>query len=57
MLPGLFGGRTRKRKMRVSEAMDYLTQEEEQKLIDMDQVTRDRAGARRTQRHHLPRRD
>ncbi len=40
MLPGLFGGRTRKRKMRVSEALDYLTQEEEQKLIDMDQVTR-----------------
>jgi ATP-dependent HslUV protease ATP-binding subunit HslU len=38
---GLFGGRTRKRKMRVGEAMlDYLVQEEEQKLIDMDQVTR-----------------
>ena len=40
MLPGLFGGRTRKRKMRVSEALDYLVQEEEQKLVDMDQVTR-----------------
>ncbi len=40
VLPGLFGQRTRKRKMRVSEAMDYLVQEEEQKLIDMDQVTR-----------------
>ena len=40
MLPGLFGGRTRKRKMRVTEAMEYLIQEEEQKLIDMDQVTR-----------------
>src|SRR5882672_4567123 len=40
VLPGLFGGRTRKRKMRVGEAMDYLVQEEEQKLIDMDQVTR-----------------
>ncbi|HLW76875.1 MAG TPA: ATP-dependent protease ATPase subunit HslU [Bryobacteraceae bacterium] len=40
VLPGLFGGRTRKRKMRVSEALDYLVQEEEQKLIDMDQVTR-----------------
>jgi len=39
-LPNLFGGRTRKRKMRVSEAMEYLIQEEEQKLIDMDQVTR-----------------
>jgi ATP-dependent HslUV protease ATP-binding subunit HslU len=40
MLPGLFAGRTRKRKMRVSEAVDYLVQEEEQKLVDMDQVTR-----------------
>jgi ATP-dependent HslUV protease ATP-binding subunit HslU len=40
VLPGLFGGRTRRRKVRVGEAMDYLIQEEEQKLIDMDQVTR-----------------
>jgi len=36
----MFGGRTRKRKMRVGEAIDYLIQEEEQKLVDMDQVTR-----------------
>jgi ATP-dependent HslUV protease ATP-binding subunit HslU len=40
VLPGLFGGRTRKRKMRVGEAIEHLIQEEEQKLIDMDQVTR-----------------
>jgi ATP-dependent HslUV protease ATP-binding subunit HslU len=40
VLPGLFGPRTRKRKMRVGEAIDYLIQEEEQKLIDMEQVTR-----------------
>jgi ATP-dependent HslUV protease ATP-binding subunit HslU len=40
VLPGIFGGRSRKRKMRVSEAMEYVLQEEEQKLIDMDQVTR-----------------
>jgi len=40
ILPGLFGGRTRKRKMRVGEAIEHLIQEEEQKLIDMDQVTR-----------------
>src|ERR1700690_2674089 len=40
VLPGLFGQRTRKRKMRVGEAIEYLVQEEEQKLIDMDQVTR-----------------
>ena len=40
VLPGLFGQRVRKRKMRVAEAAEYLVQEEEQKLIDMDQVTR-----------------
>jgi ATP-dependent HslUV protease ATP-binding subunit HslU len=40
MLPGLFAPRTRKRKMKVPEAFDYLVQEEEQRLIDMDQVTR-----------------
>ncbi|MCC7157275.1 MAG: ATP-dependent protease ATPase subunit HslU [Bryobacterales bacterium] len=40
MLPNMFGGRGKRRKMRVVEAMDYLVQEEEQKLIDMDQVTR-----------------
>jgi len=40
ILPNLFASRTRKRKMRVSEALEYLIQEEEQKLIDMDQVTR-----------------
>jgi len=40
VLPNLFGQGSRKRKKRVSEAMDYLVQEEEQKLIDMDQVTR-----------------
>jgi ATP-dependent HslUV protease ATP-binding subunit HslU len=40
VIPGLFGGRTRKRNMRVAEALEYLVQEEEQKLVDMDQVTR-----------------
>src|SRR5512140_1802880 len=40
MLPNLFGQRTKKRKMKVGEAFEYLTQEEEQRLIDMDQVTR-----------------
>jgi ATP-dependent HslUV protease ATP-binding subunit HslU len=40
ILPGLFGQRTKKRRMRVAEAMDYLIQEEENRLIDMDQVTR-----------------
>jgi ATP-dependent HslUV protease ATP-binding subunit HslU len=40
MLPGLFGQRTKKRKMKVSEAFEYLVGEEEGRLIDMDQVTR-----------------
>ena len=40
MLPNLFGPRTKKRKMKVNEAFEYLIQEEEQRLIDMDQVTR-----------------
>jgi ATP-dependent HslUV protease ATP-binding subunit HslU len=40
MLPAMFGSRSRKRSMRVADALDYLVQEEEQKLIDMDQVTR-----------------
>jgi ATP-dependent HslUV protease ATP-binding subunit HslU len=40
MLPNIFGQRTKKRKMKVTEAFEYLIQEEEQRLIDMDQVTR-----------------
>jgi ATP-dependent HslUV protease ATP-binding subunit HslU len=40
MLPGLIQGRTRKRRMKVPEAYDYLVQEEEGKLVDMDSVAR-----------------
>jgi len=40
MISGMFGQQKKKRKMTVSEAFDYLIQEEESKLIDMDQVTR-----------------
>ena len=40
ILPGIFGQKTKKRKMPVADAMDHLIQEEEQKLVDMDQVTR-----------------
>ena len=40
MLPNIFGSRAKKRKMKVSEAFDYLVQEEESRLIDMDMVTR-----------------
>src|SRR6201988_1174588 len=40
MLGNLFQGRTKRRKMRVDEAMEYLMQEEEERLIDMEQVAR-----------------
>ena len=40
MLPGLFQGRTKKRKLNVPEALEALAQEEEQKLVDMDTVAR-----------------
>src|SRR6201993_2205213 len=35
MLPNIFGQRSKKRKMKVNEAFEYLIQEEEQRLIDM----------------------
>ena len=40
ILPNIFGGATKKRKMKVNEAFEYLIQEEESRLIDMDQVTK-----------------
>jgi ATP-dependent HslUV protease ATP-binding subunit HslU len=40
MLPGLFQGKTKRRRLKVPEALEYMTQEEEQKLIDMDSVAR-----------------
>jgi ATP-dependent HslUV protease ATP-binding subunit HslU len=40
MLPGLFQGKSRKRRMKVPEAVEYLTQEEQQKLIDMESVAK-----------------
>jgi ATP-dependent HslUV protease ATP-binding subunit HslU len=40
MLPNIFGQRSKKRKMKVNEAFEYLIQEEEHRLIDMDHVTR-----------------
>jgi ATP-dependent HslUV protease ATP-binding subunit HslU len=40
MLPNIFGGGSKKRKMKVSDAFDYLVQEEEGRLIDMDSVNR-----------------
>jgi ATP-dependent HslUV protease ATP-binding subunit HslU len=40
MLPGLFQGRTKERKLRIPEALEALSQEEEQKLIDMESIAR-----------------
>ncbi|HEY8548443.1 MAG TPA: ATP-dependent protease ATPase subunit HslU, partial [Vicinamibacterales bacterium] len=40
MLPGMFQGRTRRRRVTVPEALEALTQEEEQKLVDMESVAR-----------------
>jgi ATP-dependent HslUV protease ATP-binding subunit HslU len=40
MLGNLFQGRTKRQRMRVDEALDYLIQEEEERLVDMDSVAR-----------------
>jgi ATP-dependent HslUV protease ATP-binding subunit HslU len=40
MLPGLFQGRTKKRRLSIPDAIEALTQEEEQKLVDMESVAR-----------------
>src|ERR1700748_3345849 len=40
MLPNIFGAGSKKRKMKVSDAFEYLVQEEESRLIDMDSVNR-----------------
>jgi ATP-dependent HslUV protease ATP-binding subunit HslU len=40
MLPGMFQGKTRRRRLPVPEALDQLTQEEAQKLIDMEGVAK-----------------
>jgi ATP-dependent HslUV protease ATP-binding subunit HslU len=40
MLPGMFQGRSRRRRVGVPEALQHLTLEEEQKLVDMDSVSR-----------------
>jgi ATP-dependent HslUV protease ATP-binding subunit HslU len=40
MLPGLFQGRTRRRRLPVPEAREHLVQEEQQKLVDMESVAR-----------------
>jgi ATP-dependent HslUV protease ATP-binding subunit HslU len=41
MLPGLFGGKTKRKKMRVGEAREILIQEEAEKLVDQQNVARE----------------
>jgi len=41
MLPGLFGGRSKRKKMRVGEAREILIQEEAEKLVDPQNVARE----------------
>jgi ATP-dependent HslUV protease ATP-binding subunit HslU len=40
LLSGMVDGKSKKRRMPVAEAADHIVQEEEQKLVDMDQVAR-----------------
>jgi ATP-dependent HslUV protease ATP-binding subunit HslU len=41
LFPGIFSGKKKKRKVKVSEARQYLINEEEQRLVDMDQVAKE----------------
>jgi len=54
-LPGFLGGRTKRRRVKIKEARELLLEEEEKRLVDMDQVSTGHR-ARRAVRHHLPRR-
>ncbi|MCX6576518.1 MAG: ATP-dependent protease ATPase subunit HslU [Candidatus Aminicenantes bacterium] len=40
ILPGFLGGKAKKRKMKILEAREFLIDEEQRRLIDMDQVAR-----------------
>jgi ATP-dependent HslUV protease ATP-binding subunit HslU len=40
LIPGLLGGKTKRRKVKTKEAVEYLMEDEQRKLIDMDQVAR-----------------
>jgi ATP-dependent HslUV protease ATP-binding subunit HslU len=44
MLPGFFQGKTRQRRLPVPDALEYLTTEEAQKLIDMEGVAKSAIG-------------
>jgi ATP-dependent HslUV protease ATP-binding subunit HslU len=41
MMPGLFGGRKQKKRVRVAEAREILTRQEEARLVDMQEVSRE----------------
>ncbi len=40
IIPGFLGGRSKRRKMKIREAREILLEEEEKRLVDMDQVSR-----------------
>lgn len=40
ILPGFLGGKSKRRRMKIKEALEYLLEDEEKRLIDMDQVAR-----------------
>jgi ATP-dependent HslUV protease ATP-binding subunit HslU len=40
IIPGFLGGKTKKRKVKIHEAREYLLAEEQRRLVDMDQVSR-----------------
>ncbi len=40
IIPGFFGNKSKKRKMKLKEAREYLLEDEQKRLIDMDQVAR-----------------
>jgi ATP-dependent HslUV protease ATP-binding subunit HslU len=40
IIPGFLGGRSKRRKMKIREARELLLEEEEKRLVDMDQVSR-----------------
>jgi ATP-dependent HslUV protease ATP-binding subunit HslU len=39
-LPGFLGGRTKRRRMKIKEAREVILEEEEKRLVDMDQISR-----------------
>jgi ATP-dependent HslUV protease ATP-binding subunit HslU len=40
ILPGFLGGKSKKRRVKIREAREFLMEEEERRLVDMDQVAR-----------------